>query len=545
MRRLNSVKRSAFVVPIAALSLVLAACTGGGGSSSDDGDSSTFVYAAAGVPAGLDEWTNYEGDASRNIAYEWAGTLVQYDASDVSEKGCGVLGTSDDVRSNLAESWEYSDDKTQLIFKLRSGVKSPDGNVMTADDVVWSFDRALKQSTVFEFLVTGVVDFDTDKPFEAVDDQTFAVNLNKPTALDVAVFTYHMFTVQDSKRIQQEAGADDPLGGEWLKTHSANFGPWQLEKFTPSSEVIYTSNPNFFDKKSRQGIDRLIIRGVPDASTRLQLLESGQADYAERLSFDQYKRLETSDNGKLVNCASPNRDTLLLNESFEPFSDPDVRKAISSAIDRESLVEGVYKGLASPSTTGISDVYWEPGEDAKKIEFDESKAVSLLADAGVEDLSFAIIASPTRPGAYAQSLAIQMQGMLEKVGVKAEIDIIPGSTEFSDAFFEGKYQAMIYLEPPALGDPFYSANLYNTTKSFQNSFGYNNKEYDEAAEELLITPAGEARDAVIRKVSDIIVDTTPQVYLVDSRFLHAFGPTVSGYENTPHGQLLTYRLKKG
>jgi peptide/nickel transport system substrate-binding protein len=255
--------------------------------------------------------------------------------------------------------------------------------------------------------------------------------------------------------------------------------------------------------------------------------------------------VEKSDRAQLVNCVSPNRDTLMLYQKSGPFTDPNVRKAISLAIDRQALVTGVYKDLFKPATTGLSEVYWTPGPDAKKFEFDPEQAKTLLQQAGASNLSFEILASPTRPGAYAQSLAVQIQNMLKNVGVTTTVKVIPGATEFSDTYFKGNYQSVLYLEPPAVGDPFYSLNLYNTTVSFQNSFGYDNQQYDDLVAQVLTTEPGAARDALLAQVSDLIVDTTPQVYLVEQRYLHALATGVEGYQNTPTGQLFTYRMKKG
>lgn len=539
--------RAAAVATI--LALGVAAC-GGDNASQTGGEGeglapATFVYAASGVPTGLDVWTTYEGDPSRVNMYEWGSTLVQYDASDLENAGCDELADSTHLRPNLAESWEYSEDDSQLLFTLRDNVKSAAGNVMTAEDVVWSLDSARTQSAVVRFLITSVTKFDEETPFEVVDERTVAVNLAERTSLDVAVFTYPMLGVQDSAAVLANATTDDPYALEWLKTNMANFGPWQLDSFTASTEVVYTRNPNFWDQDSLGNVDQLVIRGVPDAGTRLQLVQTGDVDYAERLAFDQYAELESSGSAKVLSCVSPNRDTLMLNEKFAPFADVNVRRAISAAIDRDALVQGVYSGLANPATYGISEVYWKPSGDAATFAFDPDAATTLLQDAGVDSLSFTLVASPTRPGAYAESLAVQIQSMLANVGVQTSIDVIPGSTDFSDRFFKSNYEAILYLEPPALGDPFYSANLYNSSESFQNTFGYSNPDYDALVKEIQTTEPGEQRDTAIAEASDIVVDTVPQVYLVDLRYLHAFSANISGYENTPHGQLLIYRMTKG
>jgi peptide/nickel transport system substrate-binding protein len=530
---------------LACSSLALVACGGG----SDDGDggggsgpvNTTFTYTAVGAPSTFDIWSTYEGEASRANGFEWGSTLVEYERTD---DACDSLQASDELRGNLAESWEYSADRSQLLITLREGVESAAGNPLTAEDVVWSMNRARELSSIVRFLTESVALFDKAGMFEAVDDRTVAVNVLTPTALDMAVFTWPQMTIMDSETVKANATAEDPLAKEWLKTNLANYGPWQVETFTPGSEVVYAPNPNFWDADNRGNIDKLVYRAVPDAATRLQLLEAGTADYAEKLAFDQYAQVEERGATQLINCASPNRDTLMLNQAFEPFADVEVRKAISQAIDREALVQGVYSGFANPAETGISQVYWSPGDDAETFEHDPEAAKDALAKAGVTNLAFDLLASPTRPGAHSQSLAVQIQSMLEQVGVTANIRVVPGATEFSNDFFAKKFEGVLYTEPPAVGDPFYSANLYNTTESFQNTFGYDNPEYDRLAKEIQTTEPGEERDELIREISDLMVETVPQAYLADTRYLHAFSGAVDGFQNNPAGSLLVYHMSK-
>jgi len=546
---------------VAVAMLVLAACGGGGDESSADGgtgdsggdtsepaeapaDGAEFVYTIAGVPETLDVWSNYQGDASRAQMYEWMSTLVQYDPEGLEDDGCAQLATTENVKPGLAESWDVADDGT-LTFTLRQGVMSHAGNELTAEDVVWSLDRARELSPVVQFLMKDVSHFQESGAFEAVDDYTVQVNVDPGTALDVSLFTYPMLMVHDSSHIQEQAGDGDELGNAFLESNTANFGPWVLDSFQPGQEATYSAHPGYWDDESRGNISDLVIRNVAESSTRMQLIQTGEADYAERLSFQEYADLQESGGSvQVLSCVSPNRDSLILNTEFEPFAETDVRRAVSMAIDREALVQGVYLGFAEPSTTGMSRVYLADSSGLSTFEHDPEQAQSLFEEAGVTDLSFTITASPTRPGAHAESLAVQIQSMLSDVGVNAEVDVVPGATEFSDAFFAGEYEAMVYLEPPALGDPFYSANLYNTTASFQNTFGYSNTEYDQLAAQIEQTPPGDERQEFISQISDLIVDDVPMVYLVERSYNHAFAQGISGYMNTPHGSLLTYQLTK-
>lgn len=541
--------------------LVLAACGGGADEAApapsapaplaptepatEDLAPAEWITAAAGVPTTLDFWTSYQGDPTRHQMYEMMSTLVEYDANDLDGAGCSQLATTADIRPGLAESWEYNADRTELIYTLRQGVLSPLGNELTAEDVKWSFDRAREQSNVVRFLIFQNGDFRAEDPFEARDRYTFVVHLNQAGSLDAAVMTWGQFTVLDSTEVRSHATEADPWANEWLINNHVNFGPWALESFDPGNEVVWVPNENYWNAEARGNIARYAIRNVDEAATRVQLVQTGDVDYAERLSFEDYSNLIATDAAQVANCLSHQRDTLVLNTTNELFDDPKVRRAVSLAIDREALVDGVYRGIATATTNGLSEAYWTPGPDSPKVETDLAQARALLAEAGYPDgFVMEIVSSPSRPGAHAEALAIQIQGMLGEVGIDVTVTNVPVASEFSDRFFAGEYDAILYLEPPAVGDPFYSLNLYNTTGGFQNTHQYSNARYDELTEFILRTPDGPERVAAMAEVSGIIVEDVPMIYLVERNLAFAFSEAVENYVHKPHGQIQAWEMIK-
>lgn len=504
-----------------------------------------WVTAAAGVPTTLDFWTTYQGDPTRHQMYEMMSTLVEYDATGYDGAGCAGLATAADMRPGLAESWEYNADRTELIYTLRQGVLSPLGNELTAEDVKWSFDRAREQSNVVRFLIFQNGNYRAEDAFEARDRYTFVVHLDNAGSLDVALMTWGQFTVLDTTEVRKHATEEDPWANEWLVSNHVNFGPWALERFDPGNEVVWVPNENYWNAENRGNITRYTIRNVDEAATRLQLVQTGDVDYAERLSFEDYSNLIAGGGAQVANCLSHQRDTLVLNTTNELFDDATVRRAVSLAIDREALVEGVYRGIATPTTNGLSEAYWTPGADAPKVEFDLEQSRALLAEAGYPNgFDMEIVSSPSRPGAHAEALAIQIQAMLAEVGINVTVTNVPVASEFSDRFFAGEYDAILYLEPPAIGDPFYSLNLYNTTGGFQNTHQYSNARYDELTEFILRTPDGPERAAAMAEVSGIVVEDVPMIYLVERNLAYAFSEAVGNYTHKPHGQIQAWEMIK-
>lgn len=520
-------------------------------------EGATFVMAVPGLPTSFDNQANPQGDPQRWTHYELASNLVLYDAqvAGLADDGCTALAGVDAIRGELAESWEWNDDRTELTFFLRQGVLSPDGNEMTSEDVKWSLDRGLAEGRVVRFLAYRASHFvgpdegdpviPGDSPYEIVDDYTIKVNIADPTAIDAALFTYHQFQIWDTTALEPHITAEDPWAKEFIELNFPNFGPWMIESFDPGNEVVYVRNPNYWNNDGIGNVDRFILRAIPEASTRFQLLQSGDVDYVNRLQFDQYLALQDDPNVTVKSCQSPNREPLVLNLNDERFADVRVRQAVSKAIDRETLVAGAYLNFAAiPSTTGLSAVY-DIGSPELVYEYDPDEARQLLADAGYPNgFDVTLTYSTTRPGAHVEQASILVQNMLRDVGINTTFDVVASGSDFRQQFTEGRYAAMMYLEPPAIADPYYSGNLYNQSQSNNNSHDYESSQYDTLIKQIEQTPPGPDREALLEELSDLIVTDIPMVYMVEPTYLHAFRSNITNYIAPAHGEVMVFNLIK-
>jgi peptide/nickel transport system substrate-binding protein len=509
-----------------------------------------IVKAVPSVPQQLDHQKKYEGETSSFVLNELASSLLQFDVADLQAGGCGQMpNVQTNLRPNLAESWTMDPDGKFIEFKLRQGVKSPFGNEMTAEDVKWSIDRGLNYPGAMRFLAFDMNSYRED-PVEIVDAYTVRIMLNEPTIFDTVVLHWPQFQIYDKTEVLKHATTEDPLAEAWLAKNSADFGPWVLNEqgFVPGSRVTMTANPNYWDAANRGNGDRLIVLGVPESSTRSQLLRSGEIDFAALLPFEEYTTLRESAEVDVVNCVSAVRDTLLLSYNDERLANPLVRKAISLAIDRDAIVQGVFKGFGKPAVTGVHADYGIEGLNSY-IRYDVENAKALMAEAGYADgFKIKFTVSPSRPGSHAEQEAVFIVDMLSKIGITAEIELIASGSTFSERFFKGEYEAMLYLELPAFADPFYSLNLMNHGSSFQNSFKYANPRYDELVTEGLHLAADNTtrRHEILVELSNIMAENPPQIYLVDAGIPLARSKKVSGWEVQLHsgGNITAYKLKK-
>jgi peptide/nickel transport system substrate-binding protein len=507
----------------AAASLVACGDDNQGGSQSDD----TLTVAWSSTPTQMDPnvftgltWV-YALDAAM-------GTLVEYDTSVPDDQLIGP----DDVVPSIAESWETNEDETSYTIKLREGVESPYGNELTADDVVWSFERMYSDpATLQAAILLKTANVDPENPMERIDDYTVQFNLTAPSAIALSVLAYPLIGILDSEEVKKHATEDDPWGGKWLAENTASFGPYQLESIDPGTELRFGPNPNYDGDRS---FDQLVIRAVPEGSSRTQLLLSGEVDMISEPPIDQLKTIDDSDAAFVSQQPDTNRHNLTVSEKSEALSKPLVRQALNHAIDRQGIVDSIYQGYAEPATTPVASSLWD--DQPSMGEYDPDRAKELLAEAGYpHGFDMTLTYNAERPGPFAENLARLLQSDLKAVGITVETQAVPSNTDFEAGVAEQKYESYLYTERPALADIGYDLFLYLHSTSALNNSGYNNPAFDKAAQAVLVTAPGEERDGYVQDAFAELVENDPLVSLVEIPDLVGVAESIEGYHALPSG----------
>ncbi len=528
---------------VAALALPLVMVSAGAARTSEFGQhiatpKRTFIYAVPGIPATIDY--PFQGDPTRYVRYSMASTLFKYGPAYLAREGCGTLAPIDAIVGDLASKWSYSKDRKTITITLRNA-KSPYGNTLSSADVAYSFDRmnALEPITNYQFYQIA----NYAKPaIKIINNKTFQIRLARTNSLALVVQTIMLETIVDSVEVKKHATQDDPWAAKWMANHTADYGPWKLESFAPGQKLVFVRNPNYTGQ--RGNITELILQNIPDPSTRAQLLQAGAVDWAERVPFQQFLALKGKSGIKTMSCVSPNRDDIVLQQKNDSiFANVDVRRAISLAIDRTALVRGAYAGLVQASTSGLSSNY--KLKPTVKFSHNVALAKQLLAKAGHPNgFKMTLSYNVSRPGPWADQVAILVQSMLARAGITVELDKIAASTEFNARFSGGNYQAMLFSDPPVFPDPAYSAGAYGLSNSPVNTFGFKDARYDYLINTALHTKLGKARDKIMAQVNALGASLFPVIYLVDQRFLYTYRSNVTGFLPQPHGNLVPHLLSK-
>ncbi|WP_157962412.1 ABC transporter substrate-binding protein [Homoserinimonas sp. OAct 916] len=529
------------VLAVAAALVTLAGCSAPTESdpAAEGTKDTSLTMAWATVPSQLDPMV-YTGNTVVYATDATLSGLLEYDYSKAQE---GRVIAVDEVVPGLAESFESNDDRTQFTFKLREGVKSQYGNEMTADDVVWTFERFLSNPTSIQAnSLMAPANVDAKNPIEKIDEYTVRYNLTAPSSISLSILAYPLMGILDSTELKTHATEADPYAGEWLASNSAGFGPYMLDSFSPGEEIRLTQNPNYWDTKPF--FENVLIKGVPDGASRAQLLMAGEVDLISEPPIDQLKKIEESETAKVNVQPDANRHNFNLSMKDPDLQKPDVRRAISMAIDRETLAQSIYQGYAKPAWTAVPSNMLADQEPM--IEYNPEEAKKLLATAGYpQGLQFEIAISSERPGPYAENIARLIQSDLKEIGVEVTIRNIPSPADFEADVTSQSLQAYLYTDRPSQPDPGFSMYLYNASTSTLNKAGFANAEFDTLVAQTLKLDKGEERDAIVDEALQMLRHYQPILSLIEMPDITGEASDLQGRIGIPSGGFPYANLSRG
>jgi peptide/nickel transport system substrate-binding protein len=543
-------KRSPLMILISLLLVILTACAPGAPTAAPEGPQiteppaeateapATEAPAATEAPISVENTLVIDSNISDLITldpamvYEYSGilithnvyqTLVTFEGSDLQT-----------IQPGLADSWETNDagDHWELTFKLHPGNTFASGNPITADDVVYSFNRVFALNGPPAFLLTDVAGITADS-VTAVDPETVQINLPKtasPGAF-LAILTNTIASVVDSKVVQENEGDDH--GSTWLLDHSAGSGAYVIDHWTQEVEVLLTANPNFSGDKP--ALSSVLVRHVPESANQLTELQRGDADIALNLTAEQLATL--SGDATTVTGSDLRLFYVGMNVTVPPLDNADVREALRMAIDYDGIVNDLLSGNAQKVQTIIPSPMFGHNSDAP-FQQDVEGAQALLEQAGVSDVSLEMmIPDGAAPGGVQWSdLAAKLQSDWAQIGVNVEIRQVTFA-ELLDAYrAQGAQLALLYWGPD-FADP--DTNVTPFTNYDAQSIAWRNSWNDpdiaaKAKDAALMTDAAE-REAAYKEITDYVLHNGPYAVLYQPAALFGVRNTVSGFEWNPMG----------
>ena len=467
------------------------------------------------------------------VVYEYSGILV---AHNVYQSLVTFVGSDlQTIKPGLADSWEIKDasDHWELTFKLHPGNKFASGNPVTADDVVYSFNRVVTINGSPAFLFTDVAGLKVDS-VKAVDPTTVVISLPKtasPGAF-LAVLTNTVGGVVDSKEVKShETGGDN--GSAWLLDHSAGSGPYVVDHWTKDTEVLLKANPNYGGTKP--AIDSVLLKHVPESANQLTELQKGDADLALNLTAEQ---LATLSGTAAVTKGSDMRLFYLgMNVAVKPLDKVEVREALRMAIDYDGIIKDLLSGNAQKVQTVIPSPMFGYNSNAP-FQQDVAGAKALLQKAGATDLKFEmLIPEGAAPGGVQWSdLGAKLVSDWKQIGVTVTIKQ-ESFAELLKSYRAQKAQLALLYWGPDFADP--DTNVTPFTSYAAKSIAFRNSWNDAAiatkAHDAALMTDPTARAAAYKDITEYVLHNGPYVVLYQPSALFGIGTNISGFAWNPMG----------
>ena len=479
-----------------------------------------LVVAAANLGNTLNPWDQTDGTTSA-FQYALYDRLVQY-ATTTDSDGREVADTENLVGS-IAESWETSDDSLTWTFHINPNATFANGDKVTSEDVIWSFENARDNAnSSFFFTLTNISDM------QATDDSTVVFTLSQRCNMFLRLLEIYTFCIVNKS--EAEAGiAEDP---NYLTTHACGSGPYELTSYDTTSAVVLTSRGDDYWGENKAQNDSVTYKLVQEASDRQLLLQKGDVDVALDLEDKNISEVSQMDGVSVEQFASNKHLFFCLNANVEPFNDVRVRQAIAYAIPYDSLVNDVMYGNATVTTSMLPDnVSGHISDDKTHYETNIEKAKELLAEAGYPD-GFKCTMTLGNGFTDWEETAVTIQAALKEIGIEMEINEIDRSAFLTDA--AGKeLQCFLNRFNPFIGDPGYLVNCLYTKDSSYNYFNYNNSEFDALYTKAEAEETEEARLEDYKEMQYIFAEDCPVVELYQYGFAYCARDNVSGFVYYP------------
>lgn len=337
--------------------------------------------------------------------------LVRLDVNDPSK----LVG-------DVAKSWTVSADGKTYTFELRPGLKFASGNPLTAEEAVYSLQRAvaLDKSPAFILTQFGFSKDNIKEKIKQTGPLTLTLETDKAYAPTFVLncLTANVGAIVDKKLLMANEQNGD-WGYAWLKTRYAGSGPLKLREWRANEIVALERNDNYYGPKPP--LARVIYRHVKEAATQRLLLEKGDIDMARNLSPQDLAALSSNKAVKLVSAPKSTVYYISLNQKNPTLAKPEVREALKWLVDYSAIGETVIKNIGVVHQNFLPlGLLGASKENPYKL--DVAKAKALLAKAGVPNGFKVTIDMRTIQPVQGITEAFQQTAKLAGI----DVEIIPG-----------------------------------------------------------------------------------------------------------------------
>ena len=428
--------------------------------------------------------------------------------------------TEDAFENVLATEYSVSEDGLVWTFKLREGVKFHDGTEMTAEDVKFSLDRTKDGGQAQAYLWVLVDSIDV------VDDYTVEFHLLSSTALDIILAGCQGAYIYSKD-------AYDANNDIFTTMNECGSGPYTLHEVSTNENVVLSAFPDYWGGWNENQIGTAIIMKSDEASSRRQLIESGEVEVTHMLTNEDFAALDAIDTVNVVEAPTLKNINCLFNTIEGPTSDPNFRKALACAIPYDDIINSACGGYARKASGYVPGGLWGHSDDLDNYAYDMEKAKEYLAASEYADQDINLVLSYQSGDETLRITAELMQASFKELGIEMECRALTWDSQWDLARSENPADRQdVLLEYWMLdtASPYsFIHGPYSTEEEPANNLSYySNPEVDAIlaeADQL----SGVDRDAAAEKYVEaqkMILEDCPGLALCDKLDVYATSESI-------------------
>ncbi len=441
----------------------------------------------------------------------------------------------------LAESWEVSDDGLSWTFTLRQDVTFHDGTPFNAEAVKFTFDSIQDPELGSQGAIDIMGPYDST---EVLGEHLVRVNFKRPFAAALSAFSETELSIVSPTAVQQ-------LGNDGFARNPVGTGPFKFVSWEAGRQVVLERNddynwaPEFYNHQGPSEVERVVLRFIPDASTRVAALEAGEINIADLITPLDILNLESDPNfGTLIGNVAGLPFSIMFNTTRGPLQDIRVRQAFMYAVDRPKLAENLFFGFADAAFGPLSAAtpdYW-PGVE-EYYQYDPEMAAALLDEAGWVDTNGDGIREKDGeelslffPALLEPDTAVAVQAEVAKVGFDVRVENVLKARQ-DELIFANDYDILVIRwvsnDPGVLIIPFHSRNIPEPGSFKFNWARWSDPELDKLLEDAEAATTANERTALYQEIQKRIMDAAIFFPLHNQVQMIGFRNDLTGFRFAP------------
>ena len=405
------------------------------------------------------------------------------------------IDNNGNIIPEIAEEATKVDEKTTLI-KIKKDLFFSNGEPVTVDDVLFSLNRAKESPRMTQ-------DFYMIESFEKVDDSTIKVK-----TFYEAGNLFHKLASMGASIMSKKALEEN-------ETNIVGSGMFKLKEWVAGDRLVLERNTYFKDANSN--IKEIVIKFIPEANSRMIMLETGEVDIAESLLPLDFQKISKEDD-KFVSVEMQSSSNMFIGFDLRDkhLADKRVRQAIAYAINNQDIVDSIYNGSATVATSPIPKITTGHNENSNPYTQNIEKAKELLAEAGYAD-GFNIVLNVNEDNQRVDT-AVVIQDNLKAIGINVEIKTYQWASYVAFVENPAQEKGMFLMawniandDPDELLYPLYHSSQID---AHTNVVFYKNEDFDNLISKARETTDKEKRIELYKKAQDIIQEDLPHYTLV-------------------------------